>query len=88
MGVKFKFNLGDRLKDRVTGFEGIVMSRTEWLTGCNTYGLKSQVLKDGLPTDSQWVDEVQLDKVDRGVNIVKAKKPLGGPQETPKMGRS
>lgn len=27
-------NLGDRVKDQVTGFEGIAIARTEWLFGC------------------------------------------------------
>lgn len=36
----FVFALGDRVKDRVSGFEGIVFHRSEWLTNCNTYGVK------------------------------------------------
>ena len=27
-------NLGDEVKDTITGFKGIVVARTEWLNGC------------------------------------------------------
>ena len=75
----FKFELGDKLKDLITGFEGIVIGRTEWITGCNIYGIKSQILKDGLPTESQWLDDNKIVKVDDGLNIIKGEEPTGGP---------
>lgn len=53
--------LGDRVKDLVTGFEGIVIGRTEWLYGCTTLGVKSSELKDGKPIESLWFDEQSLD---------------------------
>jgi hypothetical protein len=53
-------NLGDKVKDSVTGFEGIVVGKTTWLNGCTRIGIQSDVLKDGLPKDVQWIDEPQL----------------------------
>ena len=58
---EFQFNLGDEVKDRITGFSGIIISRTQWLTNCNTYGLKSQQLdKDGKPQEMQCFDEPNI----------------------------
>lgn len=46
MGIPFKFELGVTLKERVTGFEGVVMGRTQYYTGCDHYGLLSRELTD------------------------------------------
>lgn len=60
----FQFNLGDEVKDRITGFQGVIISRTQWLTNCNTYGVKTRSLdKDGKPQDSCYFDEPNLELV-------------------------
>ena len=59
----FKFNLGDVVRDTITGFEGVIVSRTQWLYNCNTYGVKSRELKDGKPQDAVYFDEPQLELV-------------------------
>lgn len=45
----FKFQIGETVKDVVTGFKGVIMSRIQYMTGCNQYGLFSQknAIKDG-----------------------------------------
>ncbi len=70
-----KINLGDKAKDKVTGFEGIVVARTVYLNGCARIGLQSDKLKDGLPTETQWFDEPQL-------TLVKAQKIKTGSRDT------
>ena len=42
----FKFELGEVLKDKITGFTGVVMGRTEYFTDCDHYGLCSQKLRN------------------------------------------
>jgi len=37
----FKYNLGEKFKDKLTGFVGIIQARTEYLTGCIKYGLQN-----------------------------------------------
>lgn len=64
-----KFNLGEELKDKVTGFTGVVMGRTEYFTGCVHYGLASQNLTDGKPLDWQWFDEKLLERVSGGISL-------------------
>ena len=71
--------LGDRVKDKVTGFTGIVIARTEWLYGCVRYGIQAEELKDGKPLEAQWLDEKQLDW---------EAKTLGGPMPDPSSKRS
>lgn len=35
----YEIELGSRVRDMVTGFEGIAMARVEYLTGCTQYGI-------------------------------------------------
>ena len=58
-----KTNLGDKVKDTVTGFTGIVIGRTTFLHGCVRCGVQSDKLKDGRPSDAVWIDEPQLEIV-------------------------
>ena len=41
------FTIGDRYRDRVSGFAGIIVARIEYLDGCVQYELKPPVDKDG-----------------------------------------
>lgn len=74
---KFKFNLGDEIKDKITGFHGIIIARTQWIHNCNTYGIRSRELKDNIPLDTQFFDEPQLEIVKE--KVVKEKRATGGP---------
>lgn len=61
----FKFELGDHVKDRMTGLSGIVVSRTQYLYGCIRYGVQPTKLKDdGTRHDWHYFDEPQLDLVE------------------------
>lgn len=62
-----KIQLGDKVKDKVTGFVGIAVAETKFLNGCRRFGVQSDRLKDGLPTDASWFDEPQLTIVKSGV---------------------
>jgi len=59
--------LGDRAKDAITGFEGIVVARAEWLNGCDRFIIQPEQLKDGKLIDSLWFDGPQLRLVKKGV---------------------
>ena len=59
-----RFELGEVLKDGVTGFKGVAMVRAEYYTGCVHYGLQSKELnKDGKPIDWEWIDSTRLVRV-------------------------
>ena len=75
--------LGDKAKDKVTGFEGIMVAETQWLNGCTRMGLQSQVLKDGIPTEAQWFDAPQLEKLEDKL-VIPGPRDTGGPIPIPR----
>lgn len=75
-----KVELGQIVKDRVTGFTGMVVAISTWLNGCNRIGVQSQTeKKDGLPIEPYFVDEQQLDVIEQVKEPVKEKR--GGPMK-------
>ena len=72
---RFKFELGDKLQDVVTGFEGAAVSRTEALNGAVHYYLSPVVDSDGKACAGESIDECQLKKT--GHICIKEKKRIG-----------
>jgi len=83
----FKFKLGQRAKEKITGFSGIIVARIDYLTGCNRYSLQSEDLHEGKPVDWQNFDENQLELVKKEKTkkpkIKKEKTGRGGPRPSP-----
>lgn len=72
----FKFKNGAELKDVITGFRGIVVGRSDFITGCRQYCLRPKGLqKEGKPKPSNWFDEDRLKKVGKGITLNPTKKP-------------
>ncbi len=76
-----KIKLGDVARDTITGFEGTVVARTDWLNGCSRFSLQPKGLHDGKIIEADWFDDMQIE-------VVKAKgyKPdesTGGPRSDP-----
>lgn len=60
-----KIPLGARVRDRITGFSGVVVARTEWLFGCTRYGVAPEGLGEhGKIREAEWFDGSQLAVVD------------------------
>lgn len=78
----FKFNLRDKVKDTVTGFVGVIVSRTEWTNGCIRYQVQPPVDKEGKVPDSVNFDENDLLLIAAHKPV--AAKPLGGPRKDPR----
>lgn len=73
--------LGDRAKDRISGFKGIVVAITEWLNSCRRITIQPEETKDGKPIDSHSFDAEQIELV-----LSRPKKPstpTGGPSIAP-----
>lgn len=68
--------LGQKVKDKVTGFEGIAVSRVEYLNGCIQYCVKPFMTKKGEMPEGQYIDDNQLKVLGKGVWL--DKKPNGG----------
>lgn len=80
-----KFKLGDRVRDKITGYEGVVTSITFWLNGCVRLAVQATVLKDGKPVEAEWIDDQQVELAQEGKG--EKKKPRGGPMPNPKRSR-
>lgn len=78
----FKFGLGDKVEDIITSFTGIVVCQCRWITNCDTYGVQSESLKDGVPQERTYFDEPQLVLLQaNSIKIEKEKlKDPGGPE--------
>lgn len=52
---------GKKAKDKVTGFEGTITGRSDWMYGCSQYCLTPSVDKDGKLPDGKWFDEGRIE---------------------------
>ena len=79
----FLFENGQTVKEVVTGFTGVIMGRTDYLTGCNRYGVMPVKLsKEGKRAEWEWLDETVLELVAGAKKIVIKESPAlktGGP---------
>jgi len=89
--------IGARVRDRVTGFSGICIGVTRWLTGCDSIGIAPETLgENGKQIESGWFDETRIEVVldqalvaaEKGLQIVEEIKQdeRGGSHETPRQG--
>lgn len=70
--------LGKQAKDKVTGFEGIIVGHTKYLFGCDCYGIAPQA-KEGKVNDTAWFDAGRVEIIGNGVapESVQGEKPGG-----------
>jgi hypothetical protein len=76
--------LGDRVKDRMTGFEGIVVCHSQWITGCARLTVQPTDLHDGKRRDTECFDEPQLMVVEKGAFKLNVASDPGGPRPEPR----
>jgi hypothetical protein len=93
-----KIELGDKVRDRISGFTGIAVGRTDWMYGCSRVVIAPQELHNGSLVDSQAFDIQQLELlekkvikreevVDESIPEKKEKAGPGGPQNDPSQKR-
>ena len=73
--------LGQKVKDEITGFVGIAICRCEYLNGCVQYHVSPPVDEKGNVRKDEWFDAAQLEVIDDGVvkpEIVEEKPRSGG----------
>jgi len=82
--MNHKIELGQKVRCKVTGFEGIATSRIEFLNGCVQYCVKPKInKKDQKMPEGEFIDQQQLEVVKGSVEIQHA--PTGGDMpDTPK----
>lgn len=69
--------LGDKVKDTVTGFTGIAVAKVTYLQGCDRFAVQAPVKKNEKPQEWQYFDEPQL-KVIKKKKVKQGKKDTGG----------
>ena len=62
--------LGQKARDRISGYEGIVISRLEFISGCIQYCIKPDKLDEkGKPFDGEYIDEGQIEIFGDGISL-------------------
>jgi len=65
----FKFELGVKVKDVITGFTGVVTARCEHITSCNTYAVNPQEVSESKPVEPAWFDENRMELIGDGITL-------------------
>jgi uncharacterized metal-binding protein len=74
-----EFELGSKLKCKVTGFTGIAVARIVYINGCIQYCVKPKIDKEGKMPEGEYIDVGQLELVRATTRKFKST-PTGGPQ--------
>lgn len=77
--VEFKYDLGLKVKCKVTGFKGVVEARSESLNGCHRYYINPGVDKTGKLQDGSWFDHTNLEVLDKKAVVKHKPVQTGGP---------
>lgn len=83
-----QIELGDTAQDLVTGFSGMVVGITEFITGCKRITLQPPVTKSGEVPETQSFDEPMLKVIKKATKTIKEARGIiekqpkskGGPQ--------
>ncbi len=81
--------LGSVVRDRITGFTGLVYGTHQYLSGCSKVTLQPMELdKDGKPRATEWFDEQQVEVLRTPDEVGSLMDPpqgdVGGPMEEPR----
>ena len=72
-----EIKLGDKVRDKITGFTGIAVNRTEFLNGCIQIGVQGKIDKEGKMGDAMGIDIQSLELVNKP-KIKQEKRRTGG----------
>ena len=77
--IEKKFEHGNKVKDRVTGFEGIITGHSDYMNGCDHYLVQPPVTKEGAFQEAKWFDEADLQLVEEPKVVKTETTRTGGP---------
>ena len=63
MEIDNMVKLGDMVKDKITGFEGLTLEKSEYLNGCIQFEVQPRIDKEGKIPESSHIDEQQLEVI-------------------------
>jgi hypothetical protein len=69
--------LGKEVRDKVTGFTGIITGKIIYLFGCSQYSVQQKVDSEGKKPSTEWLDEGRIEVIGEGITheSVQAEKP-------------
>lgn len=77
-GMKM-IELGQKAKDKITGLEGVLVGRCQYLYGCTQYGIAPPA-KDNKVGDTYWFDEGRIQVLGSGISAQEVRTEIpGGP---------
>jgi len=76
-----KVKLGDKVRDKVSGFSGIAISEHNYLNGCRRVTIQPSIDKDGKLPSVETFDDPQLEIITEEVAKVDNKNKTGGPSK-------
>jgi len=78
--------LGKLGRDKITGFQGIIIGKVIYLFGCNQLGLAPSIDKDGKAGPTEFFDKGRIEVIGEGVKAedVQVKTPGGISRDTPR----
>jgi hypothetical protein len=78
--TELKFRLGNKIKDMVSGVEGITTSFVVYMNGCIQWSINRELDKDGKPYETLYYDQQQCQLIDSGIvdDIDEPKQSTGG----------
>ncbi len=82
--MKKEIQLGDKVKDTITGFIGIAVARTIWIQGCDRITVQPLVNKNNNLEESMSFDEPSLIVISKK-KTPKKRDDVGGPRPEPKL---
>lgn len=79
MSTTHRIDLGDEVRDVISGFAGTATGRIEYMTGCIQLLVSPTVDEKGQPREAHWYDEDRLEVTKRAAVRLPAKRQDGGP---------
>lgn len=76
------FKLGDRVRDRVSEYEGIAYSRNDFLNGCTTISIQGKGKEGELPPKSRHFAIQAIERIGDGINDKLAAKTAAPKEKT------
>lgn len=77
------FKFGQEVKDKITGFKGIVTGKCNYITGCEQYLVQPKGKESDKKPDAVWFDVDRLDVVSKKIIELKEKTKPGSDLEAP-----
>lgn len=84
---EFKFSNGDKVKEKITGFAGVITGTCFYLTGCSQYLVTTKPKDEFSEPTSLWYDEGRLEFIENSFSEIDVKAVDNGCDIVPLQGK-